>query len=149
LNFKLLEVVSLCQHEPCGLGRGTEETVMSEMETAPPIACTLDAGSFKTRLAWIADLNAKALTKSRRGDLVLILEYRPEALEDVCQLVRGEQACCAFLHFSLDERADKVVLTVTAPEAARDAADTLLEQFMARSTSGEASACGCTSGCQA
>jgi len=122
---------------------------MSEMDTAPPIACTLDAGAFKTRLAWITDVNAKALTKSRRGDLALILEYRREALEDVRELVRGEQACCAFLHFSLDERADKVVLKITAPEAARDAADTLFEQFVARSTSAEASACGCTSGCQA
>jgi hypothetical protein len=122
---------------------------MREMDTAPPIACTLDAGSFKTRLAWIADLNAKALTKSRRGDLALSLEYRPEALEDVRQLVRGEQACCAFLDFSLDQRADKVVLTITAPEAARDAADMLFEQFMARSTPAEASACGCTSECQA
>ncbi|MBL6613635.1 MAG: hypothetical protein ISP45_06475 [Reyranella sp.] len=122
---------------------------MSEMESAPPIACTLDVGSFKARLTWIADLNAKALTTSRRGDLALILEYRPEALEDVRQLVRGEQACCAFLDFSLDECADKVILTITAPEAARDAADMLFEQFMARSTPPEASVCGCTSGCQA
>jgi hypothetical protein len=122
---------------------------MSEMDTAPPIACTLDAGSFKTRLAWIADLNAKALTQSRRGDLALTLEYRREALEDVRELVRGEQACCAFLDFSLDERADHLVLTITAPEAARDAADMLFEQFEARGSPVEASACGCSSGCEA
>lgn len=122
---------------------------MSETDTAPPIACTLDTGALKNRLAWIADLNAKALTKSRRGDLALTLEYRPEALGDVRELVRREQACCAFLDFDLDERADKVVLTITAPGAARDAADMLFEQFMARSTPAEAPACGCTSGCQA
>jgi hypothetical protein len=44
---------------------------MSELDTAPPIACTLDMGSFKTRLAWITALNARALTTSRRGDLAL------------------------------------------------------------------------------
>lgn len=122
---------------------------MSETDTAPPIACTLDVGSFKARLTWIADLNAKALTTSRRGDLALILEYRPEALADVRELVRGEQACCAFLDFRLDERGDKLVLTITAPEAARDAADMLFEQFEARGTPAEASTCGCTSGCKA
>jgi hypothetical protein len=122
---------------------------MSEMDTAPPIACTFDAGSFKARLAWIAALNARALTTSRRGDLALTLEYRREALVDVRELVRGEQACCAFLDFSLDERGDNLVLTITAPEAARDAADMLFGQFEARGTPAEASACGCTSGCRA
>lgn len=122
---------------------------MSEIDRAPPIACTLDIGSFKARLAWISDLNARALTTSRRSDLALTLEYRREALDDVRKLVRGEQACCAFLDFRLDERGDKLILTVTAPEAARVAADMLFEQFEARGTPVEASACGCTSGCQA
>ncbi len=122
---------------------------MTEIDTAPPIACTLDTGSLKTRLAWIAGLNARALTTSRRGELVLTLEYRREALGDVRELVRGEQACCAFLDFRLDERGDTLVLTITAPEAARDAADMLFEQFEARGTPAEASACDCVSGYQA
>jgi hypothetical protein len=122
---------------------------MAKTDTAPPIACTLDAGSFKDRLAWISALDARALTASRRGDLALTLEYRREALDDVRELVRGEQACCAFLDFSLDERDDRLILTITAPEAARDAADMLFEQFGARDTPAKASACGCTSGCQA
>jgi len=85
---------------------------------------------------------------SRHGDLTLVLEYRREALPDVRQLVQGEQACCAFLDFKLDERGDSLILTITAPEAARDAADMLFEQFEARGTPAKASACGCTSGCQ-
>jgi hypothetical protein len=122
---------------------------MAEIDTVPPIACTLDRSSFKARLAWIAALNARALTTSRRGDLALTLEYRRESLDDVRELIRGEQACCAFLDFSFDERSDKLVLTITAPEAARDAADMLFGQFEARGTPAEPSACGCTSGCQA
>lgn len=122
---------------------------MAELDTAPPIACTLDPGSFKARLAWIAALNARALTTSRRGGLALTLEYRREALDDVRELVQGEQACCAFLDFSLDEGNDRLVLTITAPEAARDATDMLFGQFEARGAPAEASACGCTSACQA
>lgn len=122
---------------------------MAEIDAVPPIACTLDTRSFEARLAWIAALNARALTKSRRGDLALTLEYRREALDDVRDLVRGEQTCCAFLDFSLDERGDNLVLTITAPEAARDAVDLLFEQFEAGGAPAEASACGCTSGCQA
>jgi hypothetical protein len=73
------------------------------------------------------------------------LEYRREALGDVRELVRGKQACCAFPDFRLEERGDKLVLTITAPEAARDAADMLFEQFEAQGTPAETSACGCTS----
>lgn len=121
---------------------------MNDIATAPPIACTLDTGSFKERTAWIADLNARSLTSSRRSDLALTLEYEAAALDDVRELVRGEQACCAFLHFDLDERADKLVLTITAPETARDAADLLFEQFEGESASA-ASSCGCSPGCSA
>jgi hypothetical protein len=106
-------------------------------------------GGRMARRGAAPELNTKALTTSRRGDLALTLEYRREALEDVRELVRGEQACCAFLDFRLDERADNLVLTITAPEAARDAADMLFEQFEARGTPAEVFACGCTSGCQA
>lgn len=122
---------------------------MRETNTAPPIACTLDTRSFKSRLAWISALNARALTASQRRDLVLTLEYRREASDDVRELVRGEQACCAFLDFGLAERSDRLILTITAPEAARDAADMLFEQFDARDTPAERPGCGCTSECQA
>lgn len=122
---------------------------MNDTATVPPIACTLDTGSFKDRLAWIADLNARALTTSRRRDLALVLEYRRGALDDIKKLVRGEQACCAFLEFTLDERDDKLVLTITAPEAAREAADILFEQFEAKTAVAADPSCRCTSGRQA
>lgn len=116
----------------------------------PPIACTLDAGNLKERLDWIGKLNARALLGSQRGDLSLILDYAPEAIGDVREMVAGEQACCAFLAFAIDERADLVRLTITAPETAREAAEALFEPFSARGTSITArKACGCTSECGA
>jgi hypothetical protein len=106
--------------------------VMSERDAALPIACTLDTGSFEARLAQIGDLNARALTGSRRNDLTLTLEYRRDVIDDLLELVRAEQACCAFLAFRLDERGDKLVLTVTAPVAAREVVDMLFAQLEAR-----------------
>jgi hypothetical protein len=114
---------------------------------AAPIACTLEAGSFKERLAWIADLNRRALLSSRRDDLRLELTYAPHAVEDVRELVRGEQQCCAFLDFDLRADSDAVRLVVTAPEAARGAAELVFEPFRSKGDAVSAASCGCNSGC--
>ncbi len=115
-----------------------------------PIACTLDAGNLKERLGWIGQLNARSLRGSQRGDLNLILDYAPEAIGEVREMVAGEQACCAFLAFAIDERADIVRVTITAPETAREAAEALFEPFAARGAFTAApKECGCTSECGA
>lgn len=116
----------------------------------PPIACTLDAGNLKDRLEWIGRLNAHALLGSQRSDLTLILDYTPDAIGDVREMVAGEQACCAFLAFAIDERADSVRVTITAPETAREAAESLFEPLAARGAPAvTAKACGCASECVA
>lgn len=115
-----------------------------------PIACALDAGKLKDRLEWIGKLNARSLLGSKRGDLSLTLDYAPDAAGDVREMVAGEQTCCAFLAFAIDERADVVRVTITAPESAREAAEALFEPFAARAGSAAApKACGCTSECGA
>jgi hypothetical protein len=108
---------------------------------APLIACTLAPGKFKDRLAWIAALNKDALRKYERRGLVLELNYAPEARERVHEMVRNEQACCAFLAFELHEAGNEIRLTVTAPERAREAADTLFEQFVANAPAPASCAC--------
>lgn len=109
---------------------------------APPIACTLAPGEFKNRLAWISALTRDALRSHARRDLVLDLSYAPEARNRVSEMVRNEQACCPFLNFDLREEPDQIRLVITAPEAAREAADMLFEQFAA--TGPAQSACACT-----
>jgi hypothetical protein len=113
---------------------------------AAPIACTLDAGDFKERLAWLADLNRRALIGSRRDDLRLELTYAPHALEDVRKLVRREQHCCAFLDFDLREGGDAVRLVVTAPEEAREAAELVFDPFQSKGDTASTASCGCTAG---
>ena len=108
---------------------------------APPIACTLAPGAFKDRLAWIAALNKDALRKYERRDLVLELSYALEARERVHEMVRNERTCCAFLAFELHEAGNEIRLTVTAPETAREAADTLFEQFVANAPAPSSCAC--------
>jgi hypothetical protein len=113
---------------------------MTIVET-PPIVCTLAPEAFKDRLAWIAALNKDALRKYERRDLVLELSYGLKARERVQEMVRSEQACCAFLAFELHEAGNEIRLTVTAPERAREAADTLFEQFVANAPAPASCAC--------
>lgn len=123
------------------------EAIMSETLEAEPIICTLDGRSLKDRMAWIADLNARALKKARRQDLRLELQYAPSAIGDVRQMIAQEQECCSFLSFDLTEQRRSLKLVITAPEAARDAAETVFAPFQEKTP--QPPACGCTGGCGA
>lgn len=102
------------------------------MDQEKPIACTLDLGDFKTRIAWIRDVNQRALQSHARDDLTLRLTYAPDAADLARELVRRETSCCGFLRFDLHEAPDGVHVIVTAPEEARVAAETMFEQLTAR-----------------
>jgi hypothetical protein len=95
-----------------------------------PIACTLTPGDLRDRLAWIAALNRDALRSHDRADLTLQLRYAPQAVQQVRNLMRQEQACCAFLSFEIHEQPDEVTLTIKAPEQARAEIDALFEPFL-------------------
>lgn len=121
--------------------------MITDLVEAPPIACTLGAGDFKARLAWIAALNAASLRAERQDGLRLELTYAPEARDQVLELIRREQACCAFLSFALDEDPSGLRLTVEAPEAVRDGVDAVFEPFRSKVTA--MSGCGCCAGAAA
>jgi hypothetical protein len=97
----------------------------------PPIACTLAPGDYRARLAWIAELTRDALLGSERRGLVLELRYAIEAADRVREMVRMEQACCAFLAFDLQETPREIRLTIRAPKGARGAIALLFGQFLA------------------
>jgi hypothetical protein len=82
-------------------------------------------------MAWIGELTRDALRSHERQDLVLDLRYAPEAADRVREMVRKEQECCSFLTFAIREGLDEIRVTITAPEAARKAADELFERFVA------------------
>ena len=109
--------------------------------TSPPIACMLGAGDFKARLADITAMNARSLRSAKRDGLSLRLVYAKGAREDVQEMVKKEKACCAFLTFDIKERLTDILLTVTAPEEAREASETLFDQFSNKGAC--ANACKC------
>jgi hypothetical protein len=112
------------------------------MTDGPVIACTLSPGDYKERIASIQTLTSQSLLRHERRDLTLELVYAPGALARVHDMVTKEQACCSFLSFDVREAEHEVRLIITAPEDARDAADTLFEEFVkGHSTT---SSCGCT-----
>lgn len=115
-----------------------------ELSGAAPVACTLGARDHKARLAWIADLNSRALRAHHRDDLRLELTYAADARDEVLDMVRGEQACCAFLDFDIRHEPGVVRVVIQAPERARDAAETLYEPFQAKAA--VAAACRCCGG---
>ena len=99
--------------------------------SALPVACTLGAGDYRERLAWIAELNRTALRHHAHDGRRLVLTYAPGSGDRVRELVRRERECCAFLSFTLHEDPDTVRLTIDAPEAAGASAAVLLEPFTA------------------
>jgi hypothetical protein len=105
------------------------------------VACTLGAGDFAARVAWIADLNRRALRSQRRVDLTLELTYARGARDDVLQMVRSEQACCGFLGFEVREETDAIKVVIQAPERAREAADKVFEPFLSKAPVGAGCSC--------
>ncbi|BCK76257.1 MULTISPECIES: hypothetical protein [Acetobacteraceae] len=125
---------------------------MTKPNEPAPLACTLENSDLARRLEWIASLNARALRSAHRDGLHLVLDYDPAARDDIARMVEGERTCCAFLAFDIAERMDALTLTITAPEYAREAAETLLEQFASRSQPATApmkKTCGCAAECGA
>lgn len=95
-----------------------------------PIACTLGAGEYGERRAWIAELNRSALRSHRRAGRTLVLDYAPGVAARVHELVAREQACCAFLCFQVDKTPAAVRLTIEAPAEAAVALDTIFAPFL-------------------
>lgn len=118
---------------------------MTTNETSP-IACTLAPGDLRDRMASISELTRDALRSYSRNGLALDLRYAPEAHDRVQHLVLKERACCAFLSFDLRRGQDEVQLIITAPDAVRDAADVLFEQFITAAPAPSACACPMPSG---
>ncbi len=99
--------------------------------SSAPIACTLGAGEYADRLAWIAELNRSALRSQHQAGRALVLDYASDAASRVRELVARERACCAFLAFRVEETPHAVRLTITAPAEAGEGLDAVFAPFLA------------------
>jgi len=95
-----------------------------------PIACSLAPAELRARTSEIADLNRRALRRHAQHGSSLELTYEPSAADEVRELVRREQRCCAFLDFELGLETDAVRLRVTAPQSAGAGTSALLSPFL-------------------
>jgi hypothetical protein len=103
--------------------------VASQILEVRPIACTLSVDELKVRLEGIARLNSAALLSHRRDDLRLGLTYDANARAGVLEMVAGEEVCCAFLTFEVQEDPGTFSVIIHAPESARAEAETVFEPF--------------------
>jgi hypothetical protein len=97
--------------------------------TPLPIACTLTRASLKEREQWLRRLGEAALIDGARVDDRLELHFRPEASNDVRELVRAERECCPFLSFEVELSGEDVRLAVTGPPEAGPVLDALLSHL--------------------
>lgn len=105
------------------------------MSTDTPIACTLTGDRLPGRLAELSAVGRNALL-SVSGDGVLRFRADERTRARLETIVAAESRCCAFLNFDLRERADALVLTITAPEGAEPLALDLVDAFAAKAELG-------------
>jgi DNA-binding transcriptional MerR regulator len=99
------------------------------LSSAPPFACTLDAGQIPDRLsAWEAVLD-HTVARTTAPDGAVRLEFDgPGILEELVRLTAAEQACCAFFSFAITVDACGIALEVRAPAHAADMVISLFGQ---------------------
>jgi hypothetical protein len=102
--------------------RGREGSEPRQVIDLPLIACSLDAGSQKQRLADWSSLLRQAARSQDTGNGVRYRFLASDQLESRLRaLAAAEKTCCAFLDLDVVRTGDELVLTVTAPPQAADA----------------------------
>jgi hypothetical protein len=106
---------------------------MTEIPSAPPIACTLDPAQMKQRGDDLRALGRAGLTAVERGERRVTLRFRPDPAirERVERIVAAESRCCAFLDFRLADEEDATVVTIVAPEGGEPVVHGLADLFAA------------------
>ena len=86
--------------------------------------CSLDARQKADRGETWRGLRRDALLHVRDDGVVVTTTWRrsAEVRRRLYALIEAESACCSFIDFDLDERADTLVLRATAPAGAEPAA---------------------------
>ncbi len=112
------------------------------MTESPAPACSLEARAFEDRVRWISELNSQRLLRSSRHGATLVLAYDPAAREQIEELIRRENECCAFLEFSVREAVDEVELHITVPPHGAGQTDSLLQPFQGTVPTSATTCCG-------
>jgi hypothetical protein len=104
------------------------------MADPTPIACSLDAGALRERLAEIEAVGAESLIDETREGERHVLRFRADAgierrLEEI---VAAESHCCAFLDLELTRGDDVLTLAIATSSGGEEIAAALAMSFAER-----------------
>jgi hypothetical protein len=93
-----------------------------------PIACTLEPSDARSQLGeWQEVLGRVVESSERVSPNRLELRLFPDAdIRSAISLAQREVACCAFFSFTIEIRADRLVLAVEVPSDAVEILDQLV-----------------------
>jgi hypothetical protein len=96
-----------------------------------PIACSLDAGALRERLAEIKAVGAASLIDNTHEGGRHVLRFRADAETErqLEEIVAAESRCCAFLDLDLTRRDDELILALAAPPGAEEIVEALALSF--------------------
>jgi DNA-binding transcriptional MerR regulator len=84
-------------------------------DAAPPVACTLDPDELPGRLRDWKDFGAHVVARTPVDGGVRLQLHPTAPLDELAQLMKAEQGCCAFFAFALTVDSRGVALEVRAP----------------------------------
>jgi hypothetical protein len=103
------------------------------MAESHPIACSLDAEGYATRLAAVRDLGEVALVRTQRhgidAGVDLFFREGEEIHRRLRNLVAAESKCCAFLDMKLHAADGTLRLSISGPAHAAPVVDDLVQSF--------------------
>jgi hypothetical protein len=97
-------------------------------------ACTLEGSELLARMHAWQRVTSRA-TSRRVEDTRIVATYPNDAqlLEQLRELIAAEAACCSFLKFTLEEKADSVVTELRFPPQTPTAMRTLILEVIGAS----------------
>jgi hypothetical protein len=101
------------------------------MADPTPIACSLDAGALRERLAEIEAVGAESLIDKTHEGKLHVLRFRADEKTErrLEEIVAAESRCCAFLDLELTHQDDELILTLAAPAGGEEIAHELAVGF--------------------
>lgn len=97
---------------------------MSEDDSRPPVACTIDEDRAEERADWMRDelLPAYAGAEEREDGVTVRFDGTEGTLRHVARFVAEEKQCCAFADYRIDVSPpyEETRLTVTGPEGTKE-----------------------------
>ncbi|HWC14219.1 MAG TPA: hypothetical protein VG929_06460 [Actinomycetota bacterium] len=90
------------------------------MDSAEPTGCTLGSDELVERVSAWRDITSHAISRHVEADRVTsVYPKDADLLARLQRLIAAEASCCSFLKFTIEQRAEDILVQLTFPEDAR------------------------------